>query len=139
MKKILILFVSLFCCTYALPAYSQPPSDQELEKRFWPEDEPETPRKADEKPANINRLFIKTIILVGFVCAIIIGGGWLFRRLSGGKFNSFSKEGSIVLLERKFLSPKTSVWFLEVKNQPFIVVESVHGVAINKVEKSTHE
>jgi flagellar biogenesis protein FliO len=69
---------------------------------------------------------------------MVVGGGWLMKRFGGGRFDSFSKEGSIQLIERKYLSPKTSVWLVEVKNESFVVIDSLNGVAIQKWQKTNN-
>jgi len=111
------------------------PEQEEIDRSFWLEEEPgEKP-----KPVDVQRLFFKTVALVVFLSGAVLAGGWFLKRVTGNKFNSFNTEGAIQLLERKYLSPKTSVWLLEINEKSVVVIESVHGVAIHPISQDSSE
>jgi len=127
------LLISLFLFSALLGAQEPTetpqtePEQEEIDKSFWLEEESvERP-----KPVDVQTLFFKTVVLVVFLSGAVLAGGWLLKKATGSKFNSFNTEGAIQLLERKYLSPKTSVWLLEVNEKPIVVIESVHGVAVH--------
>jgi flagellar protein FliO/FliZ len=105
------------------------PEQEEIDKSFWLEEEPgERP-----KPIDVQKLFFKTVVLVIFISGAVLAGGWLLKKVTGSKFNTFNTEGAIQILERKYLSPKTSVWLLKVNEKAVVVIESVHGVGIHTI------
>jgi flagellar protein FliO/FliZ len=67
--------------------------------------------------------FLKMILtLVGLVALIFITV-WLLRKLTQGKMGSFGKK-HINIIERKPLSPKTILYVLEVDGKQILVAES---------------
>jgi len=130
--------ISLLCLSSAVSAQeSSEPSEkevqqeeQEIDKEFWLSEDDQEERA---QPADVRQLFYKTIVLVVFLSGAVLAGGWLLKRTTGNKFNSFNTEGAIQLIERKYISPKTSVWFVKINEKPIVIVEGVHGVAVHSL------
>jgi flagellar biogenesis protein FliO len=83
---------------------------------------------------DVRHTFYKTVVVLLSLCGVIIGGGYLLKRLSGGRLSGFGTDGTIVLRERKYLSPKTALWVVEVNHQPLVVVDSQYGIAIQPLK-----
>ena len=88
---------------------------------------------------DVRKLFFKTLFLLVGLCALVIAGGYFLKRITGGKLSSFNTNGSIQLVERKYLSPKSSVWLIEVNDQPLVVIDSQYGVAIHCLKEKAQE
>mgnify|MGYP006987968536 CR=1 FL=1 len=76
-------------------------------------------------------LLLKTVLLLAGLIGLLYGGAYFIKRMSGRHFSSSTKEGEIQLIERKYLSPKTAIWLLEVQGLPIVVVDSQNGVAVH--------
>lgn len=144
MPKALLIFCVLGLCTFfasPLQLYSQ---ESTVEQEYFLEQPPAADGAGEESAAgrqiiDVRNLFFKTLVLLVGLCGLVIAGAYLLKRLTGGRLSSFSTDGSIVLLERKYLSPKSSLWLLEVKGRPLVVVDSLYGVAIHSLENAPKE
>jgi len=137
-KFLLLTFLLLSVFLGAQESTERPqdePEQEKLDRDFWLEDEP----KEQREPVDVQKLFFKTVVLVVFLSGAVLAGGWLLKRATGNKFNSFNTEGAIQLLERKYLSPKTSVWLIEVNEKPVVIIESVHGVAVHSLSQNSSD
>jgi flagellar biogenesis protein FliO len=123
------LFVLLFvCCMQGIPAAAE--QDPSLEERIFEE------RVNDEDPAlhqvsDVRALFFKTFGLLAGLCGLVIVGGYALKRIGGPRGSALGAGGAITLIERKYISPKTVVWLVNVNDQPLVVVDSQNGVAIH--------
>ena len=84
--------------------------------------------------SDVRGLFIKTFGLLAGLCGLVVVGGYLLKRI-GPKGVSFGADGAIVLVERKYISPKTALWLVKVNGQPLLVVDSQNGVAIQNLRE----
>lgn len=132
-KFVFLCGCCLLCQTYApLRAVEEVPVEQIdvfSEKEGGPSDfgSPGSTEQVDQ----IQHFFFKTIGLLAGLCGLIIGGGYFLKRLGGARIGTFGAENNIVLVERKYISPKTALWYVTIKDQPFIIVDSQQGVAIH--------
>ncbi len=133
--KSCLIFLFALCPQLAFSDTEGQTLSQE-QKSFLEDDSESTPTTPSNAP-NMTGLLIKTIIILGGLCGIVFAGAHFLRRMGGSQFNSFRTDGSIRLVERKYLSPKTSVWLVEVNNQSFLVVDSQQQTAIQLVKTST--
>jgi flagellar protein FliO/FliZ len=137
------MLLSCPCSSFLVPVYAD---EIELEQQNFPQDEnPLALPEEEETPPHrqvidVRKLFFKTLMMLIGLCALVVAGGYFLKRIAGGKLRAFTTDGSIQLIERKYLSPKTSLWLVEVKGQPIIVVDSQYGVAIHSLnEKETEK
>jgi len=131
-----ILFTFIFC----LPCFASPETNtiknslEQKEKEFWPETKPEE-TLSQKKEYSPRGLLTKTVLLVISLSGAVMAGGWFLKKMTGERFNSFHTEGRMVLVEKKHLSPKTSLWLTEIDSQRVVIVESVHGVALHPLQE----
>ena len=137
MRSFIIAVVAL-CCSLA-PVTSMALSTQETratQEETTPEEISPDESTPQGQVIDVQHLFFKTVVLLIGICGLVIGGGYFLKRIAGGRLNSFSTDGAIVLLERKYLSPKTSLWIVEVNHQPLVVVDSQYGVAVHSLKET---
>lgn len=125
--------ISLLLLSTLLPCFSEDTSPHE---QYWTEQE-SIEDGALKKAPDVKSLFFKTVVLLVGITGTLVGATWLLKRTQGAKFSSLSSEGAIQLIERKYLSPKTSLWLVEVNKKPIIVVESQFGVSIQHLKEET--
>jgi flagellar biogenesis protein FliO len=137
-----ILISLFFFCPTLFPTTTTPLYAEDViidqEEIIPNDDNPETYLEEEtphQQVIDVRKLFFKTLLLLIGLCGLVIAGGYLLKRVAGGKLNSFNTNGGIQLVERKYLSPKTSLWLVEVKNKPFVVIDSQHGVAIHSLNE----
>ena len=128
---------------FALPLFAEekspviePTTHEEVttEKEYTFADEVE-----EKKAPDFKQLFLKTVVLLVAFTGLVFGGTWLARKISGGRLDSFSSEGNIRLLERKYLSPKSSLWLVEVMGRKLVVIDSQAGVALHPLKEIPEE
>ena len=128
-------FLSFFLLCYGfsgIVSYATEP-----EQLFVLEENEEEPSQA--KDLNFSLLFFKTILLLGALITLLLSGSWFLKRMLGGRFAPEQNQQSVRLIERSYLSPKTSLWLVEIKDHPFVVVDSQHGVTIHPIAKERKE
>ncbi len=67
--------------------------------------------------------FVKMFLTLLVLVVGIIGTVWFLKRLSRGRFGG-SSSTSIVVLEKKQLSPKTMLYVVEVEGKQALIAES---------------
>lgn len=83
--------------------------------------------------------FLKMIITFVAVIVGIVGTIWLMRRLAGGRLTGGSGR-SIQILERKALSPKTTLYIIEVDGKQAVIAESQLEVKrVMEIERVTSD
>lgn len=136
----LFLLFPPFFPSLTTPLYGEAEEIVQEQIENFPKEEPAGESLEEETPPHqqvidVRKLFFKTLLLLIAICGVVISGGYLLKRATGGKLSSFSTAGNIQLLERKYLSPKTSLWLVEVKNQPMVVVDSQYGIALQPLKE----
>lgn len=87
-----------------------------------------------KKAPDIRSLFYKTVLLLITVVGILLSASYFVKRMTGAKLNGVGSEGAIRLVERKYLSPKCSIWLVEAEGQKLLVAENQSGVAIQMLK-----
>jgi flagellar biogenesis protein FliO len=140
-----ILIGLMLSCTTFYPAISTVYAEEVVveKENFLQEENPpsffDEENPSQHQVIDVRKLFFKTLIMLAGLCGLVVAGGYFLKRISGGKLSSFSTDGAIQLIERKYLSPKTSLWLVEVKNQPLVIIDSQYGVAIHSLKEIPEE
>ena len=95
----------------------------------------------EEAPAPAPDGSLYKVVLGLFILLILLFlAVFLLRRLTGGGFRSMSGNKSIRILERRPLSPKTTLFLVEISGKEILVAESQFEVraltTIDTIEKS---
>jgi flagellar biogenesis protein FliO len=104
-------------------------------EKYWEEQESKEDSLSKKSP-DIRSLFLKTVLLLVSVVGILLGASYFVKKMTGAKLTGMSSDGTIKLIERKYLSPKCSLWIVEVEGKKMIVVEGQNGVAVQALPKS---
>ena len=135
----------MLSCTTFYPAISTVYAEEVVveKENFLQEENPpaffDEENPSQHQVIDVRKLFFKTLIMLAGLCGLVVAGGYFLKRISGGKLSSFSTDGAIQLVERKYLSPKTSLWLVEVKNQPLVIIDSQYGAAIHSLKEIPEE
>lgn len=129
-----VLLLLLFFFSAPLPTYATT-----MEQEFLQEENESSKTPERQSPLDSKALLIKTVVLLAGLVGMLYGGAYLVKRMGGGKYAGSGSEGEIQLIERKFLSPKTSVWLISIKKTRIVVIEGQNGVAVHPLEPSSEK
>jgi len=76
------------------------------------------------KAPTYEHAFIKMILTLAGLVALVFFTLWALRKLSSGKIGGFSSQKKIKILEKRPLSPKTAIYLLELDGRQIFVAES---------------
>ncbi len=85
---------------------------------------------AAHTPPEFNQLLIKTILLVGALLALTFTALWVLKRIGGGRFEVSQRSSLIRVIERKSITPKCSLWIVEIEEERYVVAESANNISI---------
>jgi len=85
------------------------------------------------QPPEFTALFVKTLLLVGVLLAITFFALWVLKRIAGGRFEVARRESLVNIIERKGLTPKVSLWVVEIEEQKYLIVEAHSGVSCTPI------
>lgn len=139
MHRLLSLLTALFLILQATclqadadPASSSKPAPQIQTIPVPPLDnEPVFPLNIEE-PARQNEKFftefLNMLATLGFIIALILIIAWFLKRLMNTRLEQMNSTSLIKVVERRTLSPKTSLYLLEVDDKTILIAETNHGV-----------
>ena len=73
--------------------------------------------------------FVSMLATLGLVLALILFIAWFLKRMVNAKIEEANLTSSIKIIDKRNISPKTSVYMIEVNGKGIIVAESQNGVA----------
>ncbi len=79
--------------------------------------------KADNMPS-YEATFIKMILTLGGLLALVFLTIWVLKKVSNGRFGSMGSQKKINILEKKPLSPKTLLYLIELDGKKILISES---------------
>ena len=128
--RLLAIFI-LLCSSIAFADDKQPPpkTEQAAPAKTAPAPEQSQQQQPPPLPSSTDMThsyegaFIRMLVtLLGLVLLVFLTF-WILRRLGKGKF-SFGGDKMINVIERKSLSPKTSLFIIEIEGKRVLVSES---------------
>lgn len=79
--------------------------------------------QADHIPS-YEATFIKMLITLGGLLALVFLTIWIFKKIAQGRFGSIGTHKKIIILEKKPLSPKTLLYLIELDGKKILISES---------------
>jgi len=79
------------------------------------------------KPENMpsyEGAFIKMLLTLGGLLALVFLTIWILRKMTQGRFGSLGTQKKIHILEKKPLSPKTLLYLIEIDGKKVLISES---------------
>ncbi len=105
---------------------SFPYDQQKDELRSYPEGETpgigidHTPRESD----TFQTKFFNMIFLLGLLIGFMILASWALKRMMKSKMTQLNTASHIKVIETRYLSPRATLYLVEVYNQSFLIAES---------------
>jgi flagellar biogenesis protein FliO len=139
MRAVVISALLVCCgisnCCWALEA---PPESIETSKEAFAPTASEDDEYTRALP-NFRAMLVKTVLLLGGIVGMLLTGSYVIKKVLGGRVDAASSQGTIRLVGRTYLSPKTCLWLVEVQDQHFAIIDSPHGVALHIVPTQKKE
>jgi flagellar biogenesis protein FliO len=85
--------------------------------------------QAEEVGTPFGMQFIKMLLILGSMVAVLLFLAWATRKLSQPRLMRQNALSEIKVIEGRALSHKTMVWLIEVENQKFLIGESHSGLS----------
>lgn len=85
--------------------------------------------KADEKEGDrFIGEFMNMLTTLGLIVAIILIATWFLKKMVNSRIQQMNTVSLIKIVERRTLSPKTSLYLVDIHGRGFILSESINGV-----------
>lgn len=72
--------------------------------------------------------FVHMLLSLGFILVLMLVGAWVLKRMMSQRMLQANSSSAIKVLERRALSPKASVYLVEVNGQGLLVGETATGL-----------
>ena len=123
----LLFFASLFSQT-ATPPAEPPITPFSLE-------EPQTPLPPDETSSRFLSEFLYMLLMLGLLVGALLFATRFLKRMTEARYDQANVTSSIKVLERRQISPKTTLYLLEIGEKSFLIAETpTHVTRIDQVE-----
>lgn len=107
-------------------------SQREEEHVTVPQDDPMHdiwPHSAgDRKSDSFESKFFNMLFILGLLIAFMLLASWALKRMMKSKMTHLNTGSSIKVLETRYLSPRATLYLVEIHNQNFLIAESPTSV-----------
>lgn len=83
--------------------------------------------------------FIKMMVMLGVVIAFLLLIMWFLKRMFNTRIEQLNSTSLIKIVERRNLTPKTSLYVLEIGNKNYVIAESHNGVTLVSQTRSNQD
>lgn len=121
----LFAILTLACDIGAQEKSSQEPSEQVKEKD--PILDPlfqDVTTKPEKETETFEAKFMNMLFILGLLIGFMILASWALKRLMKTKMTQINTSSNIKVLETRYLSPRASLYLIEVENQKILISES---------------
>lgn len=86
--------------------------------------------------------FMNMLTTLGIIVVIILIATWFLKKMVNSRIQQLNTTSAIKVVERRTLTPKTSLYLLDINGVGFILAESTNGVTslgsfnVNEIESS---
>lgn len=138
MKKTYLIFALLFIFAYWIaPAWGQQPLPQPQPQAHSNEAPPnpfpfEDIKNEQHKPGEDRFIsdFMNMLASLGLIIALIFIVSWFLKRFLNTRIQQMNTTSAIKIVERRALTPKSSIYLLEVNDRTMVIAESTNGVTL---------
>jgi flagellar protein FliO/FliZ len=72
--------------------------------------------------------FMHMLFLLGLLISFMLFASWMLKRMTKSRVTQLNQASSIKLLETRYLSPKSTIYLIDVKGQSLLIGESASGL-----------
>lgn len=74
--------------------------------------------------------FFHMLFILGLLIAFMILASWALKRMMKSRMTQINTSNSIKVLETRYLSPRATLYLIEVENETFLIAESPQTVTL---------
>lgn len=74
--------------------------------------------------------FLHMLLILGFIVAGLLFASWLLKRVMSNRLEQMNVSSAIKVLERRPITPKSSIYLLEIHDRRIVVGESLNGLTL---------
>lgn len=101
------------------------PVDYDIDHRDLPDTWPENiTHEAD----SFQTKFFNMLFILGLLIGFMILASWALKRMMKSKMTQLNTASSIKVLETRYLSPRATLYLVEIQDQSFLIAESPTNV-----------
>ena len=71
--------------------------------------------------------FMNMLTTLGIIVVVILIATWFLKKMVSSRIQQLNTTSVIKVIERRTLTPKTSLYLLDIKGTGFILAESIMG------------
>lgn len=122
-----LTFILMFFAPFAPMAQTTRTRDRDQEIPLPPE--LQIPLKKEQaEPSRFFSEFFNMLITLGAIVAFLFALSWAVRRMTSMRMMQGPESGDIRVLDRAIVSPRSTVYLLEIKGKGIAVAESNNGI-----------
>lgn len=72
--------------------------------------------------------FMSMLASLGIIIALLLIVSWFFKKMMNTRLQQLNTTSDIKILERRSLSPKATIYLLEIKGKGIVIAESSNGL-----------
>lgn len=132
--RIYVLF--LFSILSSLSPFPLLSENETTHKILNPEEIPlppslrEAPKNELPREDNFMKEFMNMMFTLGSIIALLLLASYFLKRVTQTRIQQMNESSLIKILERRTISPKTTVYLLGIKDREYTVVESHSGLLL---------
>ena len=90
----------------------------------------ETPRTEpiERESDSFQRKFFNMLFILGLLIGFMILASWALKRMMKAKITNLNTSNTIKVLETRYLSPRATLYLIEIQNKNFLIAESPTNV-----------
>ncbi len=124
---ILIGFLSSPSSLFSQQESEPPQSAEEVHSPYFRETfEHELERETDSFPAK----FMRMLVILGLLIGFMILASWALKRMMKTRLTQLNTTSSIKVVETRALSPRATLYLVEIQGQTLLVAESPTTVSV---------
>ena len=120
--------------TKGLPDYTMPDTWPDHFGHEAPEREP-VERESD----TFQTKFFNMLFILGLLIGFMLLASWALKRMMKSKMTQLNTASNIKVLETRYLSPRATLYLVEIENQTFLIAESPTSVSYLATLSQQHE
>lgn len=81
--------------------------------------------------------FIYMLLMLGLLIGVVLFASWLMKRMVNTRLSQLNESSNIKVLEKRTLSPKSSLYLLEIEGKTVLIAESGTHITQLQVDLDT--
>lgn len=110
------------------PQHEQPANNQAHDNIPVIQDEPDIMKKAEE-PDNFQAKFMKMLFILALLIGFMILASMMLKRMTRQRVLNMNTQSNIKVIETRYLSPRSTLFLLEIEGKELLIAESHAGVS----------